>query len=583
MGEHPEDVRTPAKFAGESDAMSEGTGWRFILNPGITGRVLCWDESAGSMALSLAGIAREVSVVHSDTGTLRTIQQALAAKGVANVACAQAWADGHRLPFPDGYFDGFITSDVNRASVLHALADSQDIESALQALFAEVYRVLKPGGFVYASQQNRFGYDRIAGCFKSGDAAARHAQADDLVSFGSLKRAAGKSGFGLVKSYKLLTSHGAVEEIIPGREYSPSKNSFVLKQRIKKSLLSGPLAEMLAPSMGMVCVKGEPLPGYLEALAADLIGRRVMSKNHDEKLVVERHLVLPGKVILSIGVAGKPGSAKIVIFPLTTAVLARLRDEAGILMALREGNLRIRSLVPEYFLEGEVLGQKYLVQQEIPGTSIDAAVPSLDKMTWRALQVLVDFHRETSQEVVLQEDLFGTLFSNPLHRVAQKLGPASALSLQRIEDILRSLLLGKRLRAVWMHGDYKIENLLFDPKSLQVTGVIDWDLSRKTGLPLLDLLYLIAYNRVIREAGEIEIIFLDCILPGKLSEFERAARDEYIRKTGMDAGFADILTVMFWIYHVAFRIEVASGEGGQKQNMFRVLNAVGKSLEARHG
>ncbi len=134
-----------------------------------------------------------------------------------------------------------------------------------------------------------------------------------------------------------------------------------------------------------------------------------------------------------------------------------------------------------------------------------------------------------------------------------------------------------------MHGDYKIENLLFDPKTLQVTGIIDWDLSRKTGLPLLDLLYLIAYNRVIREAGEIETIFLDCILPGKFSEFERAARDEYIGKTGMDAGFADILTVMFWIHHVAYRIEVASGEGRQKKNMFRVLDSVGKLLEAKHG
>lgn len=134
-----------------------------------------------------------------------------------------------------------------------------------------------------------------------------------------------------------------------------------------------------------------------------------------------------------------------------------------------------------------------------------------------------------------------------------------------------------------MHGDYKIENLMFDPGSLQVSGVIDWDLSRKTGLPLLDLLYLIAYNRVIREGREIEEIFLDCILPGKLSEFERAAHDEYIGKTGMDAGVADILTAMFWIYHVAFRIEVDSGAGSSMENMFLALNAVERLLEAKYG
>jgi aminoglycoside phosphotransferase (APT) family kinase protein/SAM-dependent methyltransferase len=563
--------------------MSEGAGWQFILNPGITGRVLCWDESAGTTVLPLAGICREVSVIHPEPGVLRAIQQALAVNGVTNVACTQAWADGNRLPFPDEHFDGFIMSGVNQASVLQIVTDSQSIESALQALFAEVYRVLKTGGFAYASLQNRFGYDKIAGFFKRGDTAARNEHGNHHVPFASLKRAAGKSGFGFIKSYKLLTSNGAVEEVILGKEYSPTKNSFVLKQRIKKSLLSGPFAERLAPSMGMVCAKGKSLPGYLEELVDDLIRRGVMSKHRDAAFVVERYLILPGKVILSVGVAGRTGGAKIVIFPLTAAVLARLRDEANILKALHEGNLHIRPLVPEYYLEGEVLGQKYLVQQEIPGTSIDAAVSSLDRMTWRALQVLTDFHHETSQEVVLHDDLFRTLFSNPLHRVAQKLGPASAPSLQRIEATLRTELLGKPFRTVWMHGDYKIENLMFDPKRLQVSGIIDWDLSQKVGLPLLDLLYLIAYNRVIREGREMEEIFLDNILPGKLSSFERAARDEYIGKTGMDAGFTDILTVMFWIYHVAFRIEVASGAVSSMENMFRTLSSVEQLLEAKHG
>lgn len=561
--------------------MSEGAGWQFILHPGITGRVLCWDESGGNMASSLAVLSRELCVVHPDPGVLRAIQQKLATRGMAHVAGTQAWTG--RLPFPDGHFDGFIMSNASQASVLRAAADSRGMESALQTLFAEVFRVLKAGGFVCAIQPNRFGYDRIAGIFKSGEVPDRNAQGHDPVPFASLRRAAGKSGLGRLKSYKLLTSDGVIEEIIPGGKYAPSKNSFVPRQRMKKILLNGPLGETVAPSMAMVCAKGEPLPGYFDELVADLVRRGVMPKNRDEACAVQRYLVLPGKAILSVGVAGSPDSAKIVIFPLTAAVLTRLRDEAAVLRALCEENPGIRPLVPEYFLEGEVFGQKYFVQQEIPGTSVDAAVSSLDRMTWRALQVLVDFHRETSREIILQEEHFGSLVSDALRRAAQKLGPAAVPALQRIEALLRSALMGKRFRTVWMHGDYKIENLLFDPKTLQVTGIIDWDLSRKTGLPLLDLLYLIAYNRVIREAGEIETIFLDCILPGKFSEFERAARDEYIGKTGMDAGFADILTVMFWIHHVAYRIEVASGEGRQKKNMFRVLDSVGKLLEAKHG
>lgn len=563
--------------------MSEGAGWQFILKPGRTGRILCWDESGGSTVLSLAGTCREVFVVHPEPGVMRTIQRDLAVKGVTNVACTPAWTGGERLPFPDEHFDGFIMSGVNRVSVLQIVTDSRSIESALRALFAEVYRVLKTGGFAYVNQQNRFGYDKIAGFFRRRDAAVRNEHGNHHVAFASLRRAAGKSGFGFIKSYKLLTNNGAVEEVILGNEYSPTKNSFALKQRIKKILLSGPFSETLAPSMGMLGVKGESSPGYLEELVDDLIRRGVMSKHRDATFTVDRYLILPGKVILSVGVPGRTGGGKIVIFPLTETVLARLRDEASVLKDLHAGNLRIRPLVPEYCLEGEVLGQKYLVQQEIPGTSIDAPVSSLDKMTWRALQVLTDFHCETLQEVVLHDELFRTLFSNPLHRVAQKLGPASAPSLQRIEGNLRSKLAGKRFRTVWMHGDYKIENLMFEPKSLQVSGIIDWDLSQKVGLPLLDLLYLIAYNRVIREGREIEEIFLDNIMPGNLSAFEQAARDEYIGKTGMDAVFADTLTAMFWIYHVAFRIEIDSGAIGSMEKMFRTLKSVEQLLEAKHG
>lgn len=563
--------------------MSEGAGWRFILNPGISGRVLCWDESGGNIVSSLAGISREISVIHPEPGVVRTIRQALAAKGVTNVACDQTWTGASRLPFPDGYFDGFIMSGADRASVRDIGTDSRGIEPPLRAFFAEVYRVLKTGGFVYACLQNRFGYDRLAGFLGRAGATARVGYDAHHVPFASLRRAAAKSGFGCIRSYKLLTSDGVVEEVILGKEYRPTKNPILFRQRIKKSLLSGPFAEVLAPSVGMVCIKGEPPPGYLEALVVDLIRRGVVSGHRDATTAVERYLVLPGKVILSVGAAGRAGGGKIVVFPLTDTVLARLRNEANILRALHAGKLRIRPLVPEYYLEGEVLGQKYLVQQEIPGMSIDAAVSSLDRMTRRALQVLIDFHRETSREVVLRDDLFGTLFSEPLQRVARKLGPASAPSLDRIEVALRSALLGKRFRTVWMHGDYKIENLLFDPKSLQVSGIIDWDLSQQAGLPLLDLLYLIAYNRVIREGREAGDIILDTILSGKLSAFEQAARDEYIGKTGMDAALADVLTAMFWIHHVAFRIEVDPGAVRSMENMFRTLKSVEQLLEAKHG
>jgi SAM-dependent methyltransferase len=563
--------------------MSEDAGWRFILGPGKTGRLLCLEKSHGKTALALTRVCRELSVIHHDPNVLRAIQQTLTGQGVASVTFSQAWEDGKRFPFPDEYFDGFIMIDVTYARVFQTVPNASNIGSALQLLLAEAYRVLKRGGYAYASLRNRYGYDNLAKILQKGDISGRFECSNNHVSFGTFKNAANKSGFDSVRSYKLLTDKDDVNEIILGKNYNPAKNSFTLKERIKRSLLSSPLASVLAPSLGVVCLKGEPHPSCLDELVDDLIDRGVLSKHDNQAFAVKRYLVLPGKVILSVGVVGKGYGEKIVVLPLNAAVLDRLRNEARILDALRGAHPRIQPLIPEFYLEGEFCGQVYLVQQEMPGTTIDAPVSSLDEITWRALQVLIDFHRETSREVALDVDFFGTLFSNPLHRVVEKLGPSVASSIHRIEGILRTAVLGKLFKLVWMHGDFKIENLMIDPKDLRISGIIDWDLSQREGLPFLDFLYLIAYNRVIREGKEIEEIFLDYIIPHKLSKFERAARDEYLSAVGVDGEFVEILMAMFWIYHVAFRIEITSRAGKPIEKMLRVLSTVEKTIEAKYG
>ncbi len=81
-------------------------------------------------------------------------------------------------------------------------------------------------------------------------------------------------------------------------------------------------------------------------------------------------------------------------------------------------------------------------------------------------------------------------------------------------------------------ADYKIENVLIDPASHGITGVIDWDYSQEAGLPLLDLLYLFAYNRTIRTGRPLEEVFIGALLADDYDPLERELYDAYVR--GLD-------------------------------------------------
>jgi aminoglycoside phosphotransferase (APT) family kinase protein len=218
----------------------------------------------------------------------------------------------------------------------------------------------------------------------------------------------------------------------------------------------------------------------------------------------------------------------------------------------------------------------------MPGTSIDAPVAELPTMTSYAVSLLIDFHIQTKQEVMLDGVNFGMLVSSPLGRVVTGLGSSAEASAARIEKLAHNILYGKPFMLVWMHGDYKIENLIFDPDSLQVTGIIDWDLSQAKGYPLLDLLYLITYNRVITEHREIEEVILNCIVPQRFSEFEREISDSYVRELGLDADAMEVLIMLFCIHHIAYRREISGCDAKTVENLRIMLGAVEGLLENKY-
>ena len=60
-----------------------------------------------------------------------------------------------------------------------------------------------------------------------------------------------------------------------------------------------------------------------------------------------------------------------------------------------------------------------------------------------------------------------------------------------LKALCRHDLLGKRVLNVTAHGDFSLQNLVFDPRTIKLTGVVDWDLAEQQGWPFRDLMHLL--------------------------------------------------------------------------------------------
>ena len=129
----------------------------------------------------------------------------------------------------------------------------------------------------------------------------------------------------------------------------------------------------------------------------------------------------------------------------------------------------------------------------------------------------------------------------------------SRLKLEYIEYVLKEQLLNKDFKTVWSHGDYKLENILFDFKSNNITGIIDWDLSRREGLPLIDIIYLLLYRHFTLAEVAVTEISHDRFLRLEFTEWEKKIILFYLDTVKLSEQFLKPLLIMFWLNHVTQR------------------------------
>jgi aminoglycoside phosphotransferase (APT) family kinase protein/SAM-dependent methyltransferase len=520
-------------------------GWRFLLGAGRFRRVLCLTGLFENTPQVFAALADEVIAATFDPMLADGVSQRLADSAYASARCVVLNAAQPILPYPDAHFDLVVSADLPAAARPFE-ASSPLSADGLASLARELRRVVEPGGEVYlgvpaAGSGGMFPWLRP----RRSDA---H-RIDKHVVGRALKIA----GFERRMVHPILYHHGLATEVIRGR-YRSLRTGQARKERIKEILLRGPLAAVLTPG-GAVIGRGARDTGSLLDEIVRVVQQSVVADDA-RPWRVKRYLVLPGKVILSIGPGAGRNGRVITVLPLSQWNVDRRRHESRMLDRLAASGTAMAALAPRTVAEGSILGQAFFVQSESSGVSVDTAHPQLEQLTNQAAATLAEFHAATARDVLLAGETLTALLSHPLAVMESQLTTLATTAGRRIGDTLRRLLVGSTVRAVWSHGDYKIENALFDPGTLVISGVIDWDLSQEQGWPLLDLLQLIAYNRVLRERRSFEDVVRTVLLPWSLSPDEQQLVSDYVRRVGLPSIDPTIQVALFWVHHLGYRFRV---------------------------
>ena len=553
------------------DAVDAG-GWHYLVGLSPAARVLCYDPGAGAVALLLAGLCHEVVVLHPDSARRRLIEDQASVLGLNNIRVLDPTALRPGTGRMND-FDGFILHDPQ------ALFLNHDHDAALNAFLQTLRRTLRPGAFVYFGVRHRYGYDRLLGWLR-----ARHKNTlcAPLWSASALARLLRSFGFNGVSRAPMLLDQRRVTEIIPARGYFSAKNRFLPAERLKEIVLGRVGARWAAPFYGVVGFHQGVGSSFLEQLLEYFCTHAIDGIDHPALLTLKRYFVLNGgKVVLSFGAPAAAHGSIIVVLTQDAESARRRELEGEVLNALAHLPAFLSARIPKPLHAMTFLGTRCFVLSELPGVTVDAPTARLGRITGNAARVLADLHLATQQPCRMTPGTYPALFGD-LFNAARERYPVFVAELNSLETALRQVVMGWEFACVRFHGDYKVENVMVDAISDEVTGIIDWELSRAAGPPLLDLIYLLVYNRVIG-GSDWYSAYRAVALQARRDPSEQAIWEGYLQRVPIAAGRIPVLCVLFAIHHIGCRLQIDLSRADRKQEMHDMIQLLVSVVQNQGG
>lgn len=211
-----------------------------------------------------------------------------------------------------------------------------------------------------------------------------------------------------------------------------------------------------------------------------------------------------GKVQIDARWEKRAGEQSVFIkLPLVPFAEARLRKQSETLHYLHQRGLSSphisfapenQKIFPKILAQGEFEKQAYFLESRIRGAPLSRlSVP--DEFFRKVCDRLFSFWHEVQTRcgafVDIDRDKFEQIFRQPLRQLARWIQPSRRhdIILQQLENFFAGQFAGQRVFLGLVHGDFSTKNILANPKSFELSGIIDWDIAGRESIPLLDVLH----------------------------------------------------------------------------------------------
>lgn len=288
-------------------------------------------------------------------------------------------------------------------------------------------------------------------------------------------------------------------------------------------------------------------------------------------IVARAELTSTDVVVVVVAPPGEPPSA-VFKLPLTPQAADGVLREGRALAALhadeRLGDWR--RVVPVSIASGTLEGRRYRVDRALRGRVVLYRLgedKSRRHLLASAAEMIHVLHRTTASAVEVDERLAADWIDAPandllVHGAVR--GLESQVGALRAE--LRAALVGQRVSAGWIHGDYWFGNLLFEAGQADLCGIVDWDAAGEPALPVIDVMHLLLYTRRLLSGRELGEIVAERLHERHWSQEERRLLDRYGTWCHGNSVSERQLLLLYWLRHAAHH---AQQQGGDRTRGYR--------------
>ncbi|NOG46160.1 MAG: aminoglycoside phosphotransferase family protein [Calditrichaeota bacterium] len=302
--------------------------------------------------------------------------------------------------------------------------------------------------------------------------------------------------------------------------------------------------------------------------------KNICSPDYD---TVIKRLIISGSQVLILDIT-IDGNGYFVRFPLGVSSLGRLKQQHSILKYLSDNNIKI---VPKPIILEKTVPFQYFIQEKIVGEKNVRILygknnQGVDKLYDEAFKKISEIHSAFGENILIEKESFTTYVKPMFNLINERLTDYSETkpAIQKIEKYLFNTLQGKRLKTSVCHGDFKIENCIYN-KDGELQGIIDWDMSEQKGLVLVDVASVFTNSirlKYYQKLGLAKFMLNFTQVPGELLK----SYQDYCTESDMDMPDPMTLVVYYWIDRIWKLLLYRSftDKAWLEANIFPVLNRI---------